>query len=219
MIAARSAWRCRSARRACSGGACSMISTDSKNRAARAANSIISTAPTPKFGAIMTPTSGLCDSQPRTRSSRCSVKPLVPTTMLMPWSMHQCRWSITTSGVVKSTTTSAPASDALNSQSPWSTMATSSRSSAASTARQTSMPIRPRAPSTPTRIGSPFVSHAINLSHAAPMGRASQGRRRHGGTIRGSPRCPIDGTADQACRPERGRRRQASVAHADRTKS
>ena len=42
--------RCRWARRPCSGGACSMISTDSKNRAARAANSIISTAPTAKFG-------------------------------------------------------------------------------------------------------------------------------------------------------------------------
>ena len=65
------AWPCRSGRPACAGGACSMISTDSKYRAAFAANCIISTAPMPKFGAISTPTSGLCASQPRTRSSRC----------------------------------------------------------------------------------------------------------------------------------------------------
>ena len=131
-----------------------MISTDSKNRAARSANSIISTAPIAKFGAITTPSSGLCDSQCADPVDRASVKPVVPTTTLMPCSMHQCRWSITTSGVVKSTTTSAPASATLNSQSPWSTIATSSRSSAPSTARHTSVPIRPRAPSTPTRIGS-----------------------------------------------------------------
>ena len=82
-----------------------MISTDSKYRAARAANCIISTAPMPKFGAISTPTSGLCDSQVRTRSRRWSVKPVVPTTTLMPWSTAQCRLSMTTSGVVKSTST------------------------------------------------------------------------------------------------------------------
>ena len=41
------------------GWCCSMISTDSKCRAARAANCIISTAPMPKFGAITTPTPGL----------------------------------------------------------------------------------------------------------------------------------------------------------------
>ena len=64
-----------------------MISADSKYRAALAANCIISTAPMPKLGAISTPTSGLWDSQLRTRSRRCSVKPLVPTTTLMPWSM------------------------------------------------------------------------------------------------------------------------------------
>ena len=79
--------------------------------------------------------------------------------------MHQCRLSITTSGEVKSTTTSAPASVALNSQSPWSIMATSSMSSAASTARQTSTPIRPRAPSTPTRMGSRSSATRPNLVH------------------------------------------------------
>ena len=39
-----------------------MISTESKNLAARAANSIISTAPSAKLGAMKTPTSGLCAS-------------------------------------------------------------------------------------------------------------------------------------------------------------
>ena len=42
----------------------SMISTDSKCRAARAANSIISTAPIAKLGAMTTPTPGLSASQP-----------------------------------------------------------------------------------------------------------------------------------------------------------
>src|SRR5690348_9786795 len=64
--------------------------------------------------------------------------------------MQNRMWSITTSGWVKSTTTWAPASAMLNSQSPSSTIATSSRSSAALTAFTTSVPIRPRAPSTPT---------------------------------------------------------------------
>jgi hypothetical protein len=131
-----------------------MISTDEKCRAARAAKSIISTAPMAKLGTTITPSSGLCVSHCRTWSYRASLKPLVPTTTLMPWSMHQCTLSITVSGVVKSTTTSAAASEMLNSQSPWSTIATSSRSSAASTVLQTSVPMRPRAPSTPTRIGS-----------------------------------------------------------------
>jgi hypothetical protein len=97
------------------------------------------------------------------------VKPLVPTTVLMPWSMHQCTLSITASGAVKSTTTSAPASEMLNSQSPWSTIATSSMSSAASTVLQTSVPMRPRAPSTPTRIGSVILA-------LAPLGRLAWGR-------------------------------------------
>jgi len=48
----------------------SMISTESKNRAARSANCVISTAPTAKFGAITTPTSGFTASQARTCSIR-----------------------------------------------------------------------------------------------------------------------------------------------------
>ena len=60
------------------------------------------------------------------------------------------RLSITTSGWVKSTTASAPASTRSCSGSPASTSATSSRSSAAATAAQTSLPTLPRAPRTPT---------------------------------------------------------------------
>src|SRR5690242_2093769 len=124
----------------------------------------MSTAPMAKLGAMITPSSGRCDSQERTRSSRDSVKPDVPMTALMPWSMHQCRLSMTTSGVVKSTTTSAPASETLKSQSPSSTIATNSRSSLALTARHTSVPMRPRAPSTPTLTGSTSSLTRVNLS-------------------------------------------------------
>src|ERR1700712_2206524 len=70
----------------------------------------------------------------------------------MFWSMQNRMLSMTTSGWVKSTTTCAPASATLNSHSPCSTMATSSRSSAASIAFTTSVPIRPRAPRTATEI-------------------------------------------------------------------
>ena len=50
---------------ALSGWWSSTTSTDSKNRAASAANRIISTAPMEKLGAISTPTSGAAASQPR----------------------------------------------------------------------------------------------------------------------------------------------------------
>ena len=65
---------------ALSGWCSSTISTDSKNRAACAANRIISTAPTAKFGATRTPTPGASASQPRSVASRSSSKPVVPTT-------------------------------------------------------------------------------------------------------------------------------------------
>src|SRR4051812_10223763 len=118
-----------------------------------------STAPMPKFGAMITPSSGLGVSHSATVASFRSSKPVVPTTQWMLLSMQNRMLSMTTSGRVKSTTTSAPASATLNSQSPASTIATSSRSSAALTALTTSVPIRPRAPRTPTRVpaGSPVV--------------------------------------------------------------
>ena len=51
---------------------------------------------------------GPSPSQPRSRSSRASSNPVVPTTAWMPWSMQNSRLSITTPGWVKSTTASAP---------------------------------------------------------------------------------------------------------------
>ena len=81
-------------------------------------------------------------SWPRSWSSRSSVKPVVPTTAWMPCSMHHVRLSITASGWVKSTTTSAASTGVRSS--PTSSAATSSSPSAASTARHTSAPIRPR---------------------------------------------------------------------------
>src|SRR5215212_37738 len=110
------------------------------------------TAPIPKLGAMTTPTSGLGSSHSATVASLASSKPVVPTTQWMLLSMQNRMLSMTTSGRVKSTTTCAPALARSNSQSPSSTIATSSRSSAALTALTTSVPIRPRAPSTPTEM-------------------------------------------------------------------
>ena len=129
----------------------STISTESKNRAAWAAKRIERTAPIPKLGTTMTPSSGFGSSQPRIVSSISGVIPLVPTTQWMFWSIQNRMFSATVEGWVKSTATWVSASASENSQSPSSTIATRSRSSAPSTARQTSPPIRPRAPSTPTR--------------------------------------------------------------------
>jgi hypothetical protein len=129
----------------------SITSTESKNRAACRANCIISTAPTPKFGAMST-CPGVSSSQPRTWSKRCSSNPLVPTTTAMPWSSANRMLSSTAPGWVKSTTTWAPASTSSAGWSPSSRRATSARSGAASTARHTSPPMRPRAPSTATRM-------------------------------------------------------------------
>ena len=127
-----------------------MISADSKKRAACAANRIISTAPTEKLAAISTRTEGAPASQSRTWASRASSNPDVPTTVSSPWLMHQCRLSRTAPGWVKSTTTAQPARSSRGS--PASTAAPTSRSSAADTAARTAVPIRPRAPSTPTLI-------------------------------------------------------------------
>src|SRR4051812_11674285 len=129
-----------------------MTSADAKCGAASAAKRIISTAPMLKFGATTTPTFGAAPSQPRTWSSRWSSNPVVPTTAWMPWLTHHSMLPITASGWVKSTATCAPAAASALMSSSTSTSATSVRSSAASTARQTSDPIRPREPMTPTGI-------------------------------------------------------------------
>ncbi len=133
----------------------SMISAESKNRAAWAAKRIISTAPTEKFGAMSTRPPGAAASQERTSASRSSPKPEVPTTTVTPCSIHQRRLSITAATCVKSTTTSQPSSG--SSGSPWSTCATSSVSGASCTVSQTVRPIRPLAPRTPTLIITPPV--------------------------------------------------------------
>ncbi len=95
------------------------------------AKCIDSTAPIAKFGAISIATSGLSASQLRTCPIRLSVKPVVPTTAWMPLSIRNFRLSITTSGWVKSMTTSVSASVSRLSGSPASTSADRVRSSAA----------------------------------------------------------------------------------------
>src|SRR3954453_19875719 len=101
--------------------------------------------------------------------------------------------SMTTSGWVKSTRTCEPASATLNSQSPASTMATSSRSSDASTALHTCCPMRPRAPRTPTLTGS-FICAApvvIPLSYRAVEVVLTE-RPHHGQTPPPGPDAPGD---------------------------
>src|ERR1017187_4626488 len=128
----------------------STISAESKNRAAWAANRIMSTAPNEKFGTTSARVAGASASHSVTCEVRDSSKPEVPTTVSSPWPMHQRRLSMTTPGCVKSTTTSHPAS--ASRESPSSTVATTSRSPAAATAWQPSDPIRPLAPTTPALI-------------------------------------------------------------------
>ena len=88
----------------------SMISAESKKRAAWAANRIIKIAPMEKLGAMSTRTSGCPSVHDRTSASRSSPKPEVPTTTLRPCSTHQRRLPITAATWVKSTTTSQPIS-------------------------------------------------------------------------------------------------------------
>src|SRR3954454_12164257 len=154
----------------------STISTESKYGAAVAANRIINTAPMPKLGATRTPREGTSDSQSRSVASRSSSMPVVPTTTSSPWSRHQRMLSITASGVVKSTTTWASRSGPRSSSA--STPATSSMSSAASTARQTSLPMRPCAPSTPTRIVMAPTLGDAGGEHAVVVVGADDGERR-----------------------------------------
>ena len=73
----------------------SIISADSKKRAAWAAKRIISTAPTEKFGAISTRAPGAASSHDRTSARRSSPKPEVPTTTFRPCATHQRRLLIT----------------------------------------------------------------------------------------------------------------------------
>ena len=150
-----------------------MISTAGKCFAASCANRCMSTAPIAKFGTTITLDSRLSWSSRSLSSSRSAgPRPVVPTTMLMAWSMAHRTLSITASGFVKSTMTSVSAcrsvsssAETLTSISGWPIMrpigapspcgsiaATSARSGSSATARHTSWPIRPDAPRTPTLI-------------------------------------------------------------------
>ena len=87
-----------------------------------------------KFGAIRTAVVRDSSSQAFTWPRRSSVNPVVPTTAWIPLSIKNFRLSITTSGCVKSMTTSVWLSVNRLSGSPASTPAVNLRSSAASTA-------------------------------------------------------------------------------------
>ena len=128
----------------------STTSAESKKRAACLAKAMASTAEIAKFGAMSTLPAPSAPHHWRTWERRSSSKPVVPTTAWMPLRMQKSRLPMTAPGVVKSTTTCAPASTSICRSSPWSTRATSSRSSAASTPSHTAEPTRPFAPSTPT---------------------------------------------------------------------
>src|SRR5512132_1781865 len=129
-----------------------------------------------KLGATKTPTSSCSARLLRSRSNRSSVNPVVPTTAFMSCSIHHEMLSITASGSVKSTITSAASAGARSS--PTSIAATSSRSGAHSTARQTSAPIRPRDPNTPTLVIHDHPSD-VSIFHEIPSIRAlPAGKRR-----------------------------------------
>ena len=95
---------------------------------------------------------GLAASQVSTFAMRSSVKPVVPTTAWMPLSIRNSRLFITTSGWVKSMTTSVSLSVNIASESPASTSALSVMSSALRTAAHIVVPTLPLAPRTPTRM-------------------------------------------------------------------
>src|SRR5690625_3212836 len=160
----------------------------------------------PKFGAMSTFAPGFAACIARTRSSRASSKPLVPTTAWIPRSMSHSRLSITASGWVKSTTQSAPCTAFRSSLA--STPATSSMSSAARTAATTSDPMRPSAPKTPTLNTDPTVTEARAASSQEPASARSRP------TQEGSPPGTRSG-ADAARSPKehtaRARRRHSSA--------
>ena len=115
---------------------------------------IISTAPIAKLGATNTrarfPSRAVASASARADSSS---NPVVPTTTWTSAARHSRTFWAAASGVVKSTTTSAPSRTSASPVcSAGSALPASSRSSAASTASHTVSPIRPAAPETATRI-------------------------------------------------------------------
>ncbi len=138
-----------------------MISAVSKNGAASSAKRIINTALMAKFAATR---QLLPVNAPRNASMSSAVRPVVPTTAWMPCNASHGTVTRDASATVKSTTTSQRASASARSSGamamPWtsppaargSTAATSSNAGSATTAPHTVAPIRPPAPTTPTRI-------------------------------------------------------------------
>ena len=118
----------------------------------------------------------------RASAMSSSVKPVVPTTAWMPCAASQGKvWraaamtvkSTTTSGEVAASASSEPAIVTPDRSAPaaWGSMAaTSSRCGSSSTAAQTADPIRPPAPTTPTRIAMPS-NVALSITHAARRSR------------------------------------------------
>src|SRR6185312_1906267 len=155
-----------------SGWCSSMISTDSKYLAAVAANEDASTAPSAKLGAISTPVPGCCSSNSTSEARLASSQPVVPTTAWMPCSTANRTLASVLSGVVRSTTTRAPAETSSSRESPRFSTATSSRSGADSMAATASLPIRPPAPSTATASCSVMPSSVSLLADADPFGAA-----------------------------------------------
>src|SRR4029450_10072848 len=164
------------------------------------ANRIMRTAPMPKLGAMSTPTPGTRDSHRRTVSSRSLSKPVVPTTAWTPSSMQRSRLPMTASGWVKSTATCAAESASKDSGSSTSMLATRALSGASSTPRQPSVPIRPAAPSTATRIssipassGSPQRRRTYRWRlRAAPLG--CSGHEKYGSGGQGELLLVVEGT-------------------------
>ena len=133
--------------------------------AASHASFIITTAPSAKFGAISRLVLCLRASS-STSFKSASLKPVVPTTACTPSGSILRRLPITTSGRVKSTTTSGLAASMAATKSVVtltpsprctvpsliSTAPTSSKSASLYTFLHTSLPMRPSAPFTKTRI-------------------------------------------------------------------
>ena len=129
----------------------SITSTESKKRAACRANCIISTAPTPKFGAMSTCPGVSCQPAPH----------LVEALLVESAGADHDGDAVVErepdvvqhrAGMGEVDDHLGAGLDQLGRSSPSSRRATSARSGAASTARHTSPPMRPRAPSTATRM-------------------------------------------------------------------
>ena len=134
----------------------SITSTVSNQGAASSAKRISNTAETAKLGAHRQ-CAGPSPNAERTVSKSAPVRPVVPLMACTPCIASHGNATRAASAVLKSTTTSQPASANARSSWPRPTVATSSRSSAAFTAATTACPILPLAPCTPTLITHPTV--------------------------------------------------------------